>query len=117
MERTFFVAGATLAGLAVLLGAFGAHWLDLRRPEVWTTAAHYHLAHAVALMILAWASIQWPGVWMRAAGLLFVAGIVLFSGSLYGLGLTGVRWLGAITPVGGICFLAGWIAAARGAMG
>ena len=108
MARFFFVAGALSAGLAVLLGAFGAHWLNLARPETWTTAAGYQMSHAVALLVLAWASAQWGGPWIRAAGTLFIAGIVLFSGSLYALALTDISALGAVTPVGGLCFIAGW---------
>ena len=113
MERYFFVAGALSAGLSVLLGAFGAHWLELKRPPVWQTAVLYQMLHSMALLALAWAWTQWPGVWLQAAGWLMLAGILLFSGSLYTLALTGVRWLGMITPIGGLCFLAGWGAALR----
>ena len=108
MVRFFFIAGACSAGLAILLGAFGAHWLTPKRPDTWDTAAWYQMSHALALMVLAWAWTQWPSPWMYAAGVLFLAGTVIFSGSLYILALTGVQWLGAITPVGGLCFLAGW---------
>ena len=108
MERFFFITGACSAGLAVLLGAFGAHWLNLQRPEIWTTAAGYQMSHAVALMVLAWAWTQWGGAWMQTGGILLVAGIVLFSGSLYALSLTGIQALGAVTPIGGLCFLGGW---------
>ena len=105
------IAGA-LGALAVILGAFGAHGLQARvedpaQLEWWQTGARYHLAHAVALLGVA-AHPARP----RVAGWLFVAGIALFSGSLYVMGLTGVRWLGAITPVGGLCLIAGWVALA-----
>ena len=108
MPRFFFAAGALSAGLAVLLGAFGAHWLDLTHPETWTTAAGYQMSHAVALLVLAWAWTRWGGPWIRAAGMLFIAGMVLFSGSLYMLALTNITAVGVITPVGGLCLMAGW---------
>jgi uncharacterized membrane protein YgdD (TMEM256/DUF423 family) len=99
---------AVLCFLAVALGAFGAHALKSRLDrfgltDVWNKAVVYHFIHAVALFAL--------GSWStgtRLPGWLFIAGIVLFSGSLYGMSLTNTRWLGAITPVGGLCFLAGW---------
>ncbi len=72
------------------------------------TAVRYQLVHALALLAVAWAVARWPGSLAVAAGWLFVAGTVLFSGSLYALSLSGVRWLGAITPLGGLAFLAGW---------
>ena len=108
----FWRIGAALGALGVLLGAFGAHGLESRVADPaqlawWETAARYHLVHAVALLGVA-AHPAKP----RAAGWLFVAGIAIFSGSLYTMGLTGIRWLGAITPIGGLCFIAGWIALA-----
>jgi uncharacterized membrane protein YgdD (TMEM256/DUF423 family) len=112
MDRLFFGLGAVMAGLAVAAGAFGAHALRSRlEPDllaVFETAVRYQMYHALALMAVAWASTRWSGGAAPAAGWLFVAGIVLFSGSLYVLALSGVRWLGAITPIGGLCFLAGW---------
>ncbi len=104
--------GAILAFLAVAAGAFGAHALRPRLApdllEVFETAARYQMYHALALLAVAWASERWPGPAPALAGWLFVAGIVVFSGSLYLLSLTGQRWLGAITPLGGLAFLAGW---------
>lgn len=104
--------GAASAFLGVALGAFGAHGLADRvsaeRLAVWETAAHYHLVHALALLAVAWATTRWPGRLATAAGWLFVAGTVLFSGSLYLLTLSGIGWLGAVTPLGGVAFLAGW---------
>ncbi|HVF73254.1 MAG TPA: DUF423 domain-containing protein [Chthoniobacterales bacterium] len=99
---------ATFCFLAVALGAFGAHALkdSLKAKgllEAWNTAVLYHLLHGVALVALAL-----HGASHRAAFFLLTAGIVLFSGSLYTMALTNVRWLGAITPLGGLCFLAGW---------
>ena len=118
MDRTFAVLGSVSAFVAVLAGAFGAHTLRTRiAPEllaVFETGARYHMYHALALLGVAWAASQWPSPPVRAAGWLFVAGTVLFSGSLYVLSLTGMRWLGAVTPVGGVLFLGGWIALAIG---
>ena len=116
MERVFFGLGALSAGLAVALGAFAAHGLRGRlSPEAlvtFETGARYHMYHALALLAVAWAAARWPGGTTSAAGWLFVAGTVLFSGSLYLLAVTGVRTLGAITPFGGLAFIAGWIALA-----
>ena len=101
---------AALAGfLAVALGAFGAHGLKPVFDQngtlaVWQTAALYHLVHAVVLFVLAQRAVV-----ARVAFALFGAGIVIFSGSLYALALTNVKWLGAITPLGGLCLLAGWL--------
>lgn len=122
MTRTFWMLGCAFALLAVAAGAFGAHALRARlTPElldVWETAARYQTYHALALLAAAWAAGQWPGRTATLAGWLFAAGIVMFSGSLYLLALTGTRWLGAVTPLGGVAFLAGWAAlfwaAARG---
>jgi len=116
VERVFFGLGALSAGLAVALGAFAAHGLRGRlSPEAlatFETGARYHMYHALALLAVAWASARWPGGATSAAGWLFVAGTVLFSGSLYLLAVTGVRALGAITPLGGLAFIAGWAALA-----
>jgi len=103
-----FRLAATLCFLAVALGAFGAHSLKSTIEshgmiEVWNKAVLYHFLHAVALFVLAIYGAANRGAWW-----LLFAGIIIFSGSLYMMGLTGVRWLGAITPVGGLCFLAGW---------
>jgi len=112
MDRTFFGLGAVLAFLGVALGAFGAHGLrgTLSAQDMATFEAgvRYQLVHALALLAVAWASTRWPGATVHAAGWLFVAGTVVFSGSLYVLVLTGPRWLGAVTPLGGVCFLLGW---------
>ena len=114
MDRTFFVLGAVSGFLAVALGAFAAHGLKGKLPQdlfdVFEVGARYHMYHALALLGTAWAVTRWPGTAATAAGWLFVAGTVLFSGSLYALAVTGIRPLGAITPLGGVCFLAGWIA-------
>ena len=112
MPRLFLIFGAVAAGLAVALGAFGAHALADRvtptRLETFKTGVLYHMMHALALLAVSWASAQWPGWPVQTAGYLFVAGIVLFSGSLYVLVLTDTGWLGAITPLGGVAFIVGW---------
>jgi uncharacterized membrane protein YgdD (TMEM256/DUF423 family) len=116
MDRVFFGLGALSAGLAVALGAFAAHGLRARLSAealaTFETGARYHMYHALALLAVAWAVSRWPGAWTLAAGWLFVAGTVLFSGSLYLLAVTGVRTLGAVTPFGGLAFLLGWVALA-----
>jgi len=113
MERLFFIFGALSAFLAVAAGAFGAHGLKARlSAEMLNTfeiAVRYHFYHALALFVAAWACTRWPSSATTAAGWLFVTGILIFSGSLYTLALTGLRWLGAITPIGGLAFLAGWL--------
>ena len=100
---------AILGFLAVALGAFGAHALKdvlARNPEakaIWQTAVFYHFIHAVMLYVLASRPVLRHGPYWA-----FLAGIVIFSGSLYALALSGITWLGAITPIGGVCFLVGW---------
>ena len=113
MERTYAVAGAISGFIAVAAGAFGAHALRARlEPEmlqVFETGARYQMYHALALLFVAWAVTRWPTAPVRAAGWLFGAGTVFFCGSLNLLALTGDRWWGAVTPVGGVLFLAGWL--------
>ena len=112
MDRLFFALGAASAFIGVAAGAFAAHALRARlSPDllaVFETGARYQMYHALALLGVAWAAARWPGSAVQWAGWLFVAGTVLFSGSLYALALTGIRWLGAVTPLGGLAFLAGW---------
>ncbi len=118
-ERTSIVSGCVAMFAAVAAGAFGAHALQrtLAAPllDVWHTAVQYQAWHALALLgvglLMAQRRERAPRM-LRAAAWLFAAGIVLFSGSLYALALTGERWLGAITPLGGVAFLAGWAALA-----
>jgi uncharacterized membrane protein YgdD (TMEM256/DUF423 family) len=114
MDKTFFILGSIAAGLAVALGAFGAHALKERlTPDLLQTfeiGVRYHMYHALALFAVAFAISKWPASnWPLAAGWLFVVGIVIFSGSLYLLAATGVKWLGAITPIGGVAFIGGWV--------
>jgi uncharacterized membrane protein YgdD (TMEM256/DUF423 family) len=112
MDRFFFVAGAAMAFLAVALGAFGAHALkDRLTPDmlaIFEVGVRYQMYHALGLVGVAWAVSRWPESSAHVAGWAFIAGILVFSGSLYLLTLTGARWLGAITPLGGLAFLAGW---------
>ena len=108
-----------MAGLGVAAGAFGAHGLKQPLPTdlllVFETAVRYQIYHAFGLIAVAFALDRWPGGNFHWAGGLLLAGIILFSGSLYALCLTGIRMLGAITPFGGLCFLAGWALLAWGA--
>lgn len=112
-DRLFFGIGALLAGLSVALGAFGAHGLrNTLSPEdlvTFETGARYQMYHALALLAVAWAYARWEAPLLQVAGWLFVAGIVIFSGSLYALVLSGQRWLGAVTPLGGVALLAAWL--------
>lgn len=115
MDRLFFALGAISGFLSVALGAFGAHALRQRLQfsadllRIWDTGVHYQMVHALALLSIVFAAQRFPqGPW-QAAGWCFVGGTVIFSGSLYALTLSGVRWLGAITPIGGVLFLVGWI--------
>jgi uncharacterized membrane protein YgdD (TMEM256/DUF423 family) len=110
MDRVFFALGSISGGLA---GALGAHVLKARlSPDMLAnleTGVRYQMYHALVLLAVAWAANRWSASNLPvAAGWLFVAGTVLFSFSLYALALTGVRWLGAITPLGGVAFVAGW---------
>ncbi len=118
MERLFGTAACLSAFFAVAAGAFGAHSLRTRlTPEflaVFETGARYQMYHALGLLAVAWAIGRWPGPALQFAGWAFLAGTVLFSGSLYVLSLSGARWLGAITPLGGLAFLTGWLALAWG---
>lgn len=119
MDRTFAALGALSAAVAVAAGAFGAHALKGHlSPDdlaIFETGARYQMYHALALLAVAWTATRWPGGAVSTAGWLFVVGTLLFSGSLYVLALSGVRWLGAVTPLGGLAFLAGWVCLAIGA--
>ena len=118
MDRLFALAGAKLALLGVVLGAFGAHALRERlSPEdlaIFETGVRYQMYHALALFAVAWAASRWPGTAVNAAGWMFIVGVLIFSGSLYALVLTDTRWLGAITPVGGVALILGWALLAWG---
>lgn len=112
MARFWFITGCLIAGLGVAAGAFGAHALKQRLSAelllVFETGVRYQMYHAFGLLVVAVAMDRWPNTTIHIAGWLFLAGIVLFSGSLYALCLSGIRALGAVTPIGGLCFLSGW---------
>jgi len=119
MDRLFVILGSASAFVGVAAGAFGAHALKGRlAPDLlaaFEVGVRYQLVHAPALLAVAWACTRWPGVLASASGWSFAAGTVLFSGSLYLLALTGVRAFGAVTPLGGVLFLAGWLLLAAAA--
>ena len=112
MDKTFLLAGAIAAFLGVAFGAFGAHGLRTRiSPDmlaVFETGVRYQMYHALALLVTGLILARMDGWLIHLAGWAFVVGIVLFSGSLYALALTGTSMFGAITPIGGVAFLLGW---------
>jgi uncharacterized membrane protein YgdD (TMEM256/DUF423 family) len=125
MQRLLLLACAANGFLAVALGAFGAHGLKTRLADSadvarrlgwWDTASHYHLVHALALGLLALAVERVPLAWLGRAGVAMLVGIALFSGSLYAMTLSGVTALGAVTPLGGLAFLVGWLSLGIGAL-
>jgi uncharacterized membrane protein YgdD (TMEM256/DUF423 family) len=112
MDRFFFTAGAIAAFIGVALGAFGAHSLRTKlTPDmlnIFEVGVRYQMYHALGLIAVAWAATRWPEANVTGAGWAFIVGIVIFSGSLYLLSIFDLRWLGAVTPIGGLAFLAGW---------
>jgi len=113
MPKLFIFLAAINGFVAVSLGAFAAHGLSSRLSEqmlaTFQTGVQYHMYHTLALIGIGILSLHYPGsTVLRTSGLLFLTGIVIFSGSLYVLALSGIRWLGAITPIGGVAFLAAW---------
>jgi uncharacterized membrane protein YgdD (TMEM256/DUF423 family) len=119
-DRLFAAIGAASGFVALAAGAFGAHALRTRLTpellEVFETGARYQMYHALALLGVAALAGRWQSPQVLWAGWLFIAGTVVFSGSLYALALSGVRWWGAVTPVGGVAFLAGWLLLAWAAL-
>jgi uncharacterized membrane protein YgdD (TMEM256/DUF423 family) len=114
MQKLFLIAGAVAMPLAVALGAFGAHGLKSRLTEemlnIFETGVQYHFYHAIGLLIVGFIAQYLPDSKLLTwSGWLMIFGIFIFSGSLYALSISGVRWLGAITPIGGLCFIASWI--------
>ncbi len=116
-QRGYFRIAAALGALAVIAGAFGAHGLkeriDAEHLDIWHTAAQYHMYHALAMLAFAGGAL--PGIASRTgawACRLWLVGIAIFSGTLYVLAVTGISWLGAITPFGGLALIAGWVFAA-----
>ncbi len=111
--KSIIVTGALLAGLAVMLGAFGAHALKAKvSPEdltIFETAVKYHMYHALGLILIGFLGFHYPSKAIQLPAWMMMVGILIFSGSLYVLVLSGIRWLGAITPIGGISLIAGWL--------
>jgi uncharacterized membrane protein YgdD (TMEM256/DUF423 family) len=108
----FLFLGSIMAGIAVAAGAFGAHalkgMLDASMLAVFETAVRYQMYHALGLCIVAWAVDRHPAQRFSTVGWCFAAGIALFSGSLYVVALADIRWVGVVTPLGGLAFIAGW---------
>ena len=114
MSKLFLVLGSINTAIAVVLGAFGAHALKNRLTvemlEIFETGVRYHFYHALGLLVAGMIAIHLPeSIYLKWSGWLMLAGIIVFSGSLYILSISGARWLGAITPVGGVSFIASWI--------
>lgn len=114
LAKLFLLLGSVNAMLAVVLGAFGAHGLKkILTPDmlvIFATGTQYHFYHGLGLLAVGLLAVHLPGSFqLKVSGWLMCAGIVLFSGSLYLLAVTGMRWLGAITPLGGVCFIAAWV--------
>jgi len=113
MSKTIIMTAAVLLAVAVAVGAFGAHALKSRITEdlmqVYKTGVEYHFYHALGLLLVGILSIYRPSGLLNWSALFLVMGIVLFSGSLYAMAVTGIKWLGAITPFGGLSFIAGWV--------
>jgi uncharacterized membrane protein YgdD (TMEM256/DUF423 family) len=113
-SKLFLTLGGINAALVVMLGAFGAHGLKTKLTAemlaVYQTGVHYHLFHALGLLAVGLVATQIAdSVWLKWSGWLMLAGIILFSGSLYVLSVSGLRWLGMVTPFGGVAFIAAWI--------
>ncbi|OJJ22059.1 hypothetical protein BKI52_08450 [marine bacterium AO1-C] len=122
MHKLLLMAGAIFSGLSVALGAFGAHALKAlleknQRVDVFETAVRYQFFHALALILLGILAQQMPHKYLNNAGYAFIIGIIIFSGSLYILAITNIRWLGAITPIGGVAFIVGWVLMLLAVMG
>jgi uncharacterized membrane protein YgdD (TMEM256/DUF423 family) len=113
MIKTILMTASILLALAVALGAFGAHGLksqlSTEMMQTYKTGVEYHFYHALGLLFIGILSVSMPSGLLNWSAILLFAGIFLFSGSLYVLTITGIKWLGAITPIGGLSFIAGWI--------
>ncbi len=115
MAKFFLLSGILFSALSVIIGAFGSHGLEKTLQETgytdtFETAVKYQFYHALALLFIGLYALKFSGNLVNVAGFLMIAGILIFSGSLYLLSVTGTKWLGAITPFGGAAFIAGWIA-------
>jgi len=112
MDRLFAIVGSFFAMTGIVMGAFGAHLLKERlsseKLSILEIGIRYQIYHALALFVVAWAISRWPYQSTISVGWLFIMGVLLFSGSLYLIVLTGQRWLGAITPIGGLAMILGW---------
>ncbi|MEL7587285.1 MAG: DUF423 domain-containing protein [Prolixibacteraceae bacterium] len=113
MSKFILLTGVASLVLAVVFGAFGAHALKAKLAEelmkVYKTGVEYHFYHALGLVLIGILSLQFPSVLINWSGICLIAGLIFFSGSLYVMALTGFKWLGALTPLGGLCFIGGWI--------
>ena len=122
MTRIFLAIASALGGISVVLGAFASHALKEklsdRALEIWETGTKYQMYHALALILVALLISRYPNsTLLVVTGYAFIAGITIFSGSLYALSLSGIKWLGAITPLGGAAFIIGWACLAVAALG
>jgi uncharacterized membrane protein YgdD (TMEM256/DUF423 family) len=119
LYKTFFALGALFGCLGVAAGAFGAHALQARlssdQMEWFELAARYQMIHALALIAAAWAAQQWPSAFTASAGWLFVVGVLIFCGTLYAMAFGAPRILGAVTPIGGLSLILGWLLLAMAA--
>ena len=113
MAKTILLTGSALMVLAVSIGAFGAHILKEKLAEdmmqIFKTGVEYHFYHALGLLLVGFISMRMPSVLINWSAILLFVGVILFCGSLYVLSVTGLKWLGAITPLGGLSFIAGWV--------
>ena len=113
MDRLFFALGALVGALGVAAGAFGAHALEARlapdRLELFELAARYQMIHALALLAAAWAAQRWPSGMTNAAGWMLLGGVLIFCGTIYALAFGAPRILGAVTPIGGLSLIIGWL--------
>ena len=113
MSKTILMTASILLALAVAIGAFGAHGLKQHISgemlQTYKTGVEYHFYHALGLLLIGVLTISFPSELLKWSAIFLVAGIVLFSGSLYVLAISGIKWIGAITPVGGLGFIAGWV--------
>jgi uncharacterized membrane protein YgdD (TMEM256/DUF423 family) len=121
VTRIFLAIASALGGISVVLGAFASHALkdklSQRALEIWETGTKYQMYHALALILVALLISRFPdSTLLVVAGYAFVAGVTIFSGSLYALSLSGIKWLGAITPLGGAAFIIGWACLAVAAL-
>jgi uncharacterized membrane protein YgdD (TMEM256/DUF423 family) len=113
MSKTILLAASVFLAMAVIIGAFGAHGLkshlSAESLQTYKTGVEYHFYHALGILMIGVLAVYMPHVYLKWSAILLSAGIILFSGSLYVLAITGIKWLGAITPLGGLSFIAGWI--------